>query len=137
MSERSFITLSNKKRTRLPKKYQSDDVRFPESLVEYFLEQYTVEGGKILDPFAGFGTTMVVAEQMKRIAFGIEFDQQRCAFARSRLANPDHLLHGDSLKAGSFKILEQDVRFWEDNNKNYSDVMSLGCDRILSDALSE
>src|SRR6266404_6631861 len=93
---KSYINLKNENKPRLPRQFRDDDVRYSESLVEYFLRKFTKRGEIVFDPFAGYGTTLVVAERMKRIPSGIEFDQQRYEYVRSRLKNSRHLFHGDS-----------------------------------------
>ncbi len=45
---------------------------FSASLVEYFFRKYGIAKGKILDPFAGSGTTLFTASQMGLDADGIE-----------------------------------------------------------------
>jgi site-specific DNA-methyltransferase (adenine-specific) len=45
---------------------------FPESLPEWFINLFTREGGCVLDPFMGSGTTITVAQRMGRDAVGIE-----------------------------------------------------------------
>lgn len=45
---------------------------FPEELPEWFIKLFTKEGDTILDPFAGSGTTLLVANRMKRHSIGIE-----------------------------------------------------------------
>jgi len=67
---------------------------FPEELVATFLRRYTVEGETVLDPFAGFGTTLVVAERMGRKAIGIEFLDDRAEYIRGRTSQT--VIHGDS-----------------------------------------
>lgn len=61
------------------------DVSFSPALVEAFLAEYTAPGGLVLDPFAGYGTTLVVAEAMGRRSLGCELLADRVEFIRSRL----------------------------------------------------
>ena len=74
---KTFINLNNNKKTKLPEEFRSDDVRYTESLVRFFLEEYTKEGDIVFDPFAGYGTTLLVAEKMLRIPFGVEYEAER------------------------------------------------------------
>jgi DNA modification methylase len=80
----------------LPAGFQDDDVRYPESLVERFLLEYTRAGDTVLDPFAGFGTTLVVAERLGRIPYGVEINAEKVDYARSRLRRPEGLIQGDA-----------------------------------------
>lgn len=97
-NESSFLLLSNRKRRKLPSRFRDDDVRYTEALVEHFLTQFTRRGAKVLDPFAGFGTTMLVAERMGRQAFGVEYDPQRTAYIKSLMRRPERVIQGDSRK---------------------------------------
>ncbi|MCK4638189.1 MAG: site-specific DNA-methyltransferase [Bacteroidales bacterium] len=45
---------------------------FPESLPEWFIKLFTKEGDTVLDPFMGSGTTIKVAQRMRRNSIGIE-----------------------------------------------------------------
>jgi len=45
---------------------------FSSSLVKYFLQEYGGKGKRILDPFAGAGTTLFTAQEMGWQSFGIE-----------------------------------------------------------------
>jgi DNA modification methylase len=94
---KTYIRLKMSHRQPLPAIFRDDDIRYPESLVEHFLEEYTHAGDVILDPFAGFGTTLLVAERMGRNPFGVEIDQDKVDYVRSMLSNPENIIHGDSL----------------------------------------
>ena len=45
---------------------------FPEALPEWFIKLFTKEEDTVLDPFMGSGTTIVVAQRMKRNSVGID-----------------------------------------------------------------
>lgn len=45
---------------------------FPEELPEWFIKLFTTENDVVLDPFMGSGTTLTVANRMKRNSIGIE-----------------------------------------------------------------
>ncbi|KWN02862.1 hypothetical protein WM22_09145 [Burkholderia ubonensis] len=51
-----------------------------------FIGSHATPGGWIVDPFCGFGTTLVAAAQCGAPALGVEVDPERAAFARERLA---------------------------------------------------
>ncbi|RQR64347.1 SAM-dependent methyltransferase [Burkholderia sp. Bp9126] len=51
-----------------------------------FIGSHATPGGWIVDPFCGFGTTLVAAAQCGVPALGIEIDPARVAFARERRA---------------------------------------------------
>ena len=71
-------------------------VHFTESLATTVIEDLTEEGDLVLDPFAGFGTTLVVAERLGRRAVGVELLPERVEQARKRLRNPYSLICGDA-----------------------------------------
>ncbi|MDR5660908.1 DNA methyltransferase [Burkholderia cenocepacia] len=51
-----------------------------------FIGSHATPDGWIVDPFGGFGTTLVAAARCGVPALGVEIDPQRVAFARERLA---------------------------------------------------
>jgi tRNA G10 N-methylase Trm11 len=79
-------------------------VRYPPELVRTFLAEYTHEGDVVFDPFAGFGTTLTVAEAMERQAIGIEYDRDRWTYTRTLLRHPETLLHGDARQLASYAL---------------------------------
>jgi len=58
---------------------------YPEQLVERCLEVGCPEGGRVLDPFAGSGTTLRVALNSGRSAVGIDLSEEFCDFMVNEL----------------------------------------------------
>lgn len=77
---------------------------YPEALVEAFLAEYTKPGDLVFDPFAGSGTTLLVAERMGRRALGLEIHAERVAYVRARLADPGAIVQADALRLGEFDL---------------------------------
>jgi DNA modification methylase len=59
---------------------------FPPKLIVPCLLAGCPEGGTVLDPFSGAGTTLFVAEQLGRNSIGIELNQEYCEIIRRRMA---------------------------------------------------
>lgn len=58
----------------------------PVKLMEYLLTLLsTPDGGVILDPFAGSGTTLLAAKRLGRRCIGVELTEHNCEIARERL----------------------------------------------------
>lgn len=74
---RTFLQLRNHQPTALPAAFAADDVRFAPALVEALLAEYTRPGDLVFDPFAGYGTTLRVAEELGREAVGVELLAER------------------------------------------------------------
>jgi DNA modification methylase len=58
---------------------------FPESLPEWFVKLFTVEGDLVLDPFLGSGTTGVVCRRLNRRFIGIELKPEYVTIAKERI----------------------------------------------------
>ena len=101
---KTVITLTKTQKRELPKEFLQDDNRYSESLVEYFLNEYTKKGDLVLDIFAGLGTTLFVAEEMKRIPYGIEWDKERSEYIRKNLNNRDNIINGDAMKLLEYNL---------------------------------
>ncbi len=63
----------------------------PEGLAEFFVRACSPEGGVVIDPFAGSGTTAVVARRLRRRAGGLEIHRSfvDAAHERFRGGEPD------------------------------------------------
>lgn len=58
---------------------------FPSALPEWFIKLFTKENDTVLDPFMGSGTTLLVANQMRRHAIGIDNVAEYCETVRNKI----------------------------------------------------
>ncbi len=82
----------------------TDDVHFPQALVRTVLEEFTSLGDVVLDPFAGYGTTLLVSQGMGRDAVGVELRADRAAMIRQRLDGRGRVITGDARQLADFDI---------------------------------
>ncbi|MFX1313015.1 MAG: DNA methyltransferase [Promethearchaeota archaeon] len=101
---KSYIILTEGYEKDFPKQIGKEDVRTKESLLRYLYKEFTKEGDKIIDIFAGFGTMLTVAEQINRIPFGIELRKNFYDYIRSNLKLKENIIHGDAGKLSSFNL---------------------------------
>lgn len=73
-----------------------DDVHFPDELAASVIGAYSNVGDLVLDPFAGFGTTAVVAVRLGRRAIAVELLPERAAIIRQRLGDSGRVVVGDA-----------------------------------------
>ena len=92
---------------------KSHPAKFPEELVKRFLAYFTKEGGWVIDPFAGVGSTLVACRELGRNSVGIELNPEFVKLARPILKNTSgngtqQMLLGNSLNATT--LLEEQLR---------------------------
>ena len=90
---RSYLLLEKAEHLR-PEGIERDT--FPPSMVEVFVRRYSASGELVLDPFAGFGTTLIVAERLGRRAAGVEWHDDRAAYIDRRTSDNAVVIQGDS-----------------------------------------
>jgi DNA modification methylase len=74
----------------------TDDIHFTEALAASVIGHASQPGDLVLDPFAGYGTTVAVAARMGRRAIGIELVPEHLEIARRRTARGAALILGDA-----------------------------------------
>jgi DNA modification methylase len=74
----------------------SEDVHFTEAFARAVIEEHSARGEVVLDPFAGYGTTLVVAERLGRVPVGIELLPDRVDLVRARLRPDARVVEGDA-----------------------------------------
>jgi len=100
----TYLHLARGNQAVLPPEFRREDGRFSDTLVEFFLNEFTKAGDIVFDPFAGYGTTLLVSESMGRTGYGIEQGGKKAKYVQGLLEHPGHLIHGDSRK-----LLEYDL----------------------------
>ena len=71
-------------------------VSFLAELVAALLDEFTRPGDVVLDPFVGYGTTLVVAQRMGREGIGVELLPERVAHVRDLLEDPAAVFEHDA-----------------------------------------
>jgi diaminopimelate decarboxylase len=71
------------------------EISFPRSVAQTLIGSFTTPGDVVLDPFAGYGTAVVVAAEMGRIGIGIEMNPERQQIAGKRVPAPHRVILGD------------------------------------------
>jgi len=61
--------------------------KFPESLVQEFIEFFTKKGMTVLDPMVGTGSTLIACINCDRKGYGIELNKKYADIARNRVSN--------------------------------------------------
>jgi DNA modification methylase len=118
----TWIQFSRGNKTELPSRFRHEDVRASDNMLEYLVDKFTKPGQIVFDPFAGFGTTLFVAEEMGRIGYGIEYSQSKADYIHGLLAHPEHLIHGDSRNLKEYDIPPVDLCLTSPPYTNASDT---------------
>jgi DNA modification methylase len=101
---RTYLQFKQYNRKELPEQFRQDDVRYADEFVRHFLTEFSNEGDVVFDPFVGFGTTLIVAEEMSRQGYGLEFDPERCKYVQPLLAHPENLICGDATRLSDYQF---------------------------------
>lgn len=80
---------------------------FPEELPEWFIKLFTTENDIVLDPFMGSGTTVIVANRMRRNAVGIDIMPEYFEMGKEQLSPVELYLLEDKTK---YTIASSDTR---------------------------
>ena len=69
---KSWFKVSAKSRSKDSIKHPA---KYPEELVEPFVKFFTKKGDSVFDPFLGVGSTVIAAENLERVGYGIELNK--------------------------------------------------------------
>ena len=76
---------------------------FPEELPEWFIKLFTKQGDTVLDPFMGSGTTLLVANRLKRHSIGIDVVPEYYEMVKKQLVPVELYLLEPKVKYGKTK----------------------------------
>jgi len=100
----TWLNLPRGNKIILPPRFHHENVRCADSLVEYCINEFSEKGQVIFDPFAGYGTTLLIAEEMGRHGYGVEFSKEKANYVQGLLEHPERLIRGDSLKLTEYEL---------------------------------
>jgi DNA modification methylase len=78
--------------------------KFPESLVEEFINFFTKKNGWVFDPFLGTGSTLMAAGMLDRNAVGIELIKSYLNISKRRINKESFKTKISALHGSSFKL---------------------------------
>ena len=93
---RTFITSKREHQLEIPERFKEYDNRSPYEVVEYFIKEFTKPGDTVLDIFAGLGTTLIIAEKLNRVPYGVEYLEDRSNYVISKIYHKENMIHGDA-----------------------------------------
>jgi len=76
---------------------------FPEELPEWFIKLFTKQNDTVLDPFMGSGTTLIVANRMRRNSIGIDIVPEYYEMVRKQIQPVELYLFEPKAKYGKTK----------------------------------
>jgi DNA modification methylase len=118
----TWLQLPRGNKTELPSRFRHEDVRASDNMLAFWINKFTGPGQVVFDPFAGFGTALLVAEELGRIGYGIEYSKPKADYIHAMLAHPERLIHGDSRNLGEYEIPPIDLCLTSPPYTNESDT---------------
>jgi DNA modification methylase len=82
--------------------------KFPETMAQEFIEFFTRSGGRVLDPMAGTGSTLIAALRAGRNSCGIELNPKYAGIAR-QLIEEERSVLGESVEGLMSKVITGDA----------------------------
>src|SRR5919108_4487317 len=100
----TWVHLPRGNKIGLPTRFRREDGRCADSLVEFCVNEFTQPGQVVFDPFAGYGTTLIIAEELGRLGYGIEFSKAKANYVQGLLEHQERLIHGDSRNLKEYEL---------------------------------
>ncbi len=78
-------------------KQSKHEAMFPDELPRRLIKMFSFAGDIVLDPFLGSGTTIKIAQQLKRCAYGYEINEKYLDIIKEKLELYDDLFSSDCI----------------------------------------
>lgn len=103
--------------------------KYPESLIEEFINFFTKTGQWIIDPFCGTGSTLIAAQNCNRNAIGIEITKKYTEITKRRVQDNE----GINLYGNIIKILQgNSLKAYEIIKTKYPELVENGIDFCIT-----
>jgi len=89
--------------------FEGNDIKSPESLSRWVIENHSQKDGKVFDPFVGLGTTMFMAEEMGRTPYGIEAEEQKFEWVAGQLEHWMNMICDDAFNVSKYDLPKMDL----------------------------
>lgn len=93
---KTFIIYKREHQLEIPNKFKEYDTRSFEGVIELFIKEFSKPGDTVLDPFAGLGTILILAEKLGRIPYGVEILKDKYQYIISQIERKENIIHGDA-----------------------------------------
>jgi len=77
---------------------------FSPTMISDYIKFFTKEKMKVLDPFAGIGSTLVACDRTNRIGYGVELNPKYSKIIKKRISKKQTTVLGDTTKLSNLKI---------------------------------
>ncbi len=108
---------------------------FSPTMISDFINFFTKSGDKVLDPFAGIGSTLVACKRTKRIGYGIELNKKYFEVILKRVPEfKKNIFNDDCRNIDKIKLPTIDFSI---SSPPYWDVLNRSTDKFESDRKSK
>ena len=81
--------------------------KYPETLIEEFIQLFTGEGDAVLDPMVGTGSTVLAAIQNERDGYGIDLEEEFVEIAQNRVEDEYRMTLSGEIKPEAENLIVQ------------------------------
>lgn len=110
---------------------QHHPATYSPTMIADFIKFFTKEGSKVIDPFAGIGSTLVSCRRINRVGYGIELSEKYFELIKLRVPEfIDNIFNYDSTKLDELSLPMFDFSI---SSPPYWDVLNRSTDRFKID----